>query len=282
MRDAPLDETPAATFRRALSELRANRPIRTLGVRAYPRGLVFVHVPKCGGSAVERALRRAVPIGRRVIRPEESFEAARALTGEGADQQALLARASELRRDLLHYHLASGARLVTGHAPLGARTIALHGATHDVVTVMRSPAERMRSHLLFNRSPKAGHGRTEETTLRFLETPRARVMGALYVKYLSGLPMDADLTTCGAIDAAKRTVDALTLVGFTAEMDAFGEALSELTGRRVRIGRRNEGPGGELPYGLTDRIEALCAPDAEVYAHARARFGERRTRPRRL
>jgi hypothetical protein len=253
----------------------ANRPLKGAG-----RGLVFVHVPKCGGSAVERALRRALPLGKRLIHPEASFEAARSLLREDVTQHEVLARASELRRDVLHQELALGAQLVTGHAPLGPRTIEAFGETHDFVTVLRSPAERLRSHLLFNRTPAAGHGRTDETVVRFLEGDRARVMGALYVKYLSGLPMTADLTAQGAIDAARRTVDRLALCGFTSEMDGFAADLSALTGRKVRIGRENQGGGGELPSGLTDRIEALCAPDRAVYAHARARFSDRRLTPR--
>ena len=267
------------TVRDTLIDLKANRPAR-LGARAHPRALVFVHVPKCGGSSVERALRRARPLGRRLVGPEETFRAAAALLGaDPADperQHEILTRASELRRDLLHLHLAEGARLVTGHAPMGAHTLDAFPHT-DVVTVMRSPRARLRSHLAFNATPQAGHGRSDMTLARFLDTPRARVMGALYVKYLSGLPMDADLTTQAAVDAARRTVDRLALVGFTEEMDVFAEEVSALAQARVRIGHENRGQGGPaLPDALSDRIHALCAPDDQVYAHARARFGERR------
>ena len=276
--------TGQGPLRASLTALRANRPLgalgRALGAR---RGLVFVHVPKCGGVSVERALRRARPVGRRLIGPEETYEAARVLLGAGddeADRHAVLARASETRRDLLHLHLAEGATLITGHAPLGAHTLDAYGAGYDFVTVMRGPAERMRSHVAYNKTGAAGHGRSDLTVTRFLETDRARVMGALYVKYLSGLPMSADLTSQAAIDAARRTVDRLSLVGFTDEMDRFARGLSALTGRRVRVGHANRGEGPALPAGALDRIEALCAPDAAVYAHARARFADRRASAR--
>ena len=265
--------------RDTLIDLKANRPAG-LGARLHPRALVFVHVPKCGGSSVERALRRARPLGRRLIDPDGTFRAAAALLGANPDdderRHEVLTRASELRRDLLHLHLAEGARLVTGHAPLGPRT--LDAFPHaDAVTVMRSPRARLRSHLAFNAGARAGHGRSDMTVARFLDTPRARVMGALYVKYLSGLPMDADLTTQAAVDAARRTVDRLALVGFTEEMDAFGARLAALAGVRLRVGQENKGEGGPaLPDALADRIHALCAPDDQVYAHARARFADRR------
>ena len=266
----------------SLGDLRAGRPVRLAGGGGR-RGLVFVHVPKCGGSSVERALRRARPLGRRLVGPDQSFRAAMVLTGLPDEEEArheILARASELRRDLLHYHLADGARLITGHAPLGPHTLDVYGPTHDVVTVLRSPAERLRSHLAFNRSPRAGHGRSDVSVARFLDTPRARVMGALYVKCLSGLPMSADFTTQGAVDAARRTVDRLALVGFTSEMDLFAAELSALLGTNVRLGHENQGETAELPSGVQDRIRELAAPDDQVYAHARARFAERRATPR--
>ena len=266
-------------LKRSLIDLKTNRP-PALAARRYPRALVFVHVPKCAGSSVEAALRRARPLGRRLIGPDETFEAARRLLGvedvsDPAAQHRVLMRASEMRRDLLHLHLAEGARLVTGHAPLGPHTLGLPDT--DFVTVLRSPRARLRSHLAFNASPQAGHGGTHLTAARFLETPRARVMGALYVKYLSGLPMSADLTTQAAIDAARRAVDRLAIVGFTNDMEAFATRLSGLLGRTVRVGHENrtEAPA-RLPDALGDRIQALCAPDEAVYAHARARFEERR------
>lgn len=264
-------------LRRALAHLRTNRP---LGMMARGRrGLVFVHVPKCGGTSVERALRARFRLGRRAIAPEETFAAARAMLGapdDEAGRHETLIRASELRRDMLHVYLSEGASLVTGHAPLGPRTLDAFGPTHDFVTVMRGPAERMRSHLAFNRTPQAGHGQSELSVTRFLETPRAKVLGALYVKYLSGLPMTADLTTPGAVDAARRTVDRLALVGFTDAMDVFADRLAKLTGARLKIGHENRGEPAALPSGALERIEDLCAPDRAVYAHARERFGERR------
>ena len=270
-----------AKLRRAYAHLRTNRPLGMMS-RAG-RGLVFIHVPKCGGTSVERALRRRFRLGRRAIAPEETFAAARAMLGAADDEtgrhQALM-RASELRRDMLHVYLSEGASLVTGHAPLGPRTLDAFGPTHDFVTVMRSPAERMRSHLAFNQTPQAGHGRSALTVTRFLETPRAKVLGALYVKYLSGLPMTADLGAPEAVDAARRTVDRLALVGFTDAMDAFADRLAGLTGARLRIGHENQGASAPLPSGALERIEDLCAPDRAVYAHARERFGERRVTPR--
>lgn len=268
--------------RRAFARLRTNRPLPTAG-----RGLVFVHVPKCGGTSVERALRRAYPIGRRQIAPDETYAAARMMLGpvpgsddEEASRHEALMRASELRRDLLHLHLAEGARLVTGHAPLGPRTLDAVSGTHDVVTVMRGPVERMTSHLAFNRTAAAGHGRSGLAVSDMLETPRARVMGALYVKYFGGLPMDADLAAPAAIDAARRAIDRLALVGFTDAMDAFADRLATLTGKTIRIGHENRGAPKPLPPGAAARIEDLCAPDIAVYAHARERFGERRSSAR--
>ena len=280
-----MTETPTPSLaRRTLADLRANRPLGALARRVSGRrGLVFIHVPKCGGTSVECALRARYRLGRRLIGPEETYEAARTLLGRGdeeGDRHAILQRASELRRDLLHLHLAEGASLITGHAPLGPNTVGAFAGSHDFITVMRGPAARMRSHVAFNNGHAAGHGRSDLTVTRFLETDRAKVLGALYVKYFAGLPMTADLTNQAAIDAARRTVDRLALVGFTDAMPLFADKLHALTGLRVRIGHANKGEDAHLPSGAAERIEALCGPDNAVYAHARERFGERRARAR--
>lgn len=280
-----MDEDPSL-LRRTARDLRANRPLADLSAKLRgkdARGIVFVHVPKCGGTSVERSLRAKMILGRRLIAPDESYRAAMVLTGHDDTEEyrhRILVRASELRRDLLHQYLAEGAVLVTGHAPLGPHTLDAFGASHDFVTVMRSPSERMLSHVAFNRSPAAGHGRTELTAARFLQTDRAKVLGALYVKYLAGLPMNADLSAQSAIDAAKRTVDRLALVGFTDEMPSFAHQLGQLIGKSVSIGHENRGNEVAMPAGVAEKIEALCAPDVAVYAHARARFADRRSEPR--
>ena len=267
-------------IRSTLSDLKNGLPPRMLADRMHPRGIVFVHIPKCAGSSVERALRRHYFLSRVTIDPERSFEAARAalaLEPDDMTRHSILVQASEQRRELLHYHLATGYKCITGHAPLGPHTIDRFRETHDFVTILRDPVERYLSHLAYNLDGGGGHGRIDEPVEAFLERPRAKIFGSLFVKYFSGQPMDADLSTAEAITATKTRLEKMAVAGFLDRLDLFQKELSLLTGKNITIGHENRTTPSVRQDRFSDdvikKVEALCAPDREVYDWARKTFG---------
>lgn len=229
-------------IRSSLKDLKNGLPPRALADRVHARGLIFVHVPKCAGTSVERAIRRHYRLSRISINPDTSYSAARDLLTSDADQHTALMRASEMRRDLLHYHIETGYKCITGHAPLGSRTLDICADSHDVVTLLRDPAERYRSHLRFNLTDRSRHGRISMPVEKFLDTPRAQAMGTLYTKYFSGLPMDADLTSTEAVERSIETLKRLSLVGLVEDLSGFAADLTCLTGHRITIGHENRTP----------------------------------------
>ena len=267
-------------LRQTLRDLKNGNPPKALADKIHERGIVFVHVPKCAGSSVEAALRPHYRLSRKLIDPEISFEAAAkelGLTADDSNRHHILQRASEMRRTLLHFHLAQGVKCLTGHAPLGPRTIQAFAPSHDFVTLLRDPVERFKSHLAYNLNGGGGHGGINEGLDEFLRRPRARTMGALYVKYFSGESMEADFSDSRLIEAAKENLSQMAVIGFVEDMDNFADDLTCLTTHRVEIGRYNPTEAGKKQsLRFSDeqlaRIEFLCTPDRAIYDWAREKF----------
>lgn len=260
-------------IRRTLSDLKNGLPPRALATRLHGRGLVFVHVPKCAGTSIETALREHYRLSRIIIDPEASFRAAQAdLACPANDQtrQAILSHASEMRRTLLHAHLATGYHCITGHAPLGLNTLKAHEKSHDFITILREPVARFLSHLTFNLAGHGGHGRIDEPLENFLRSPRAKTMGSLYGKYFSGLPMSADFTSPEAVEAATHTLTKMNTVGRLDQLNKFSADIEKLTGKRLRITHKNKTASNQrtqtqITPEATKIIESLCAADSKIY-----------------
>jgi hypothetical protein len=267
-------------LRDTLRDLKNGDAPKRLADRLYERGIVYVHVPKCAGSSVERALRSKYRLSRKLIDSEASFSAAAKELGVSPDddnRHSILQKASEMRRNLLHYYLAKGVKCITGHAPLGGNTIASYSEAYDFATVLRDPEQRFHSHLAYNLNGGGGHGAINEEIDSFLERPRAVTMGALYVKYFSGLPMNDDFSTRAAIEASQKALEKMAVVGFVDAMDDFADDLTCLTGSQISIGlhnptEKNRKQALQLNDAQKARIKLLVAPDREIYDWARKRF----------
>lgn len=263
--------------RAAWRQWRQDLPQPELVRMFYPRGIVFVHVPKCGGSSVEEGLRKAYRYSRFRVDSERSAAGVRATLGQVAPVRDTLIGASIMRSHVLHYALACGYACITGHAPLRPGMMEAYDASHAFVTILRDPVERFKSHYAFSHgSGKSGH--IEEDLEAFLDTPRATDIGQLYLKYFGLVETGSAFDTARAVEAAKQTLDQMSAIGFLDRMDGFAEALGAIRGRPVNIGHANKGTARrkdrvEFSPAVVARIEAICAPDIEIYNWARARFG---------
>ncbi|MDB5441078.1 MAG: hypothetical protein JWM33_3505 [Caulobacteraceae bacterium] len=274
-----MGNNPAALVRAGLRQLRQGLPNAEFTRSIYPRGAVFVHVPKCGGTSVEEGLRRAYPLSRIRVDSERSAAAAKALLPDGAPTRDVLGAASLMRSHVLEYVLGCGYACITGHAPLRRGVIEAFGDRYGFVTLLRDPVARFKSHYAY--SYRSGrHGEIAEALPEFLDTPRARDIAQLYLKYFALIEPGREVVADAAITQAKATLNGLAVVGFVDDMTGFADDLTSALGRKVNIGHANQGQRKnktqvEFPAELEDRIRALCAPDIEIYAWARQRFGAR-------
>lgn len=95
--------------------------------------------------------------------------------------------------------------------------------------------------------------------------------------FLSGGPRSGALTVDvedeQRVADAKEAVEALNVVGFVDRMEVFQRQLAAVTGLKLSVGRRNVRSSkdeSEEERWIREAAPRFCAPDLEVYEHARA------------
>lgn len=228
--------------------------------------IVFIHVPKCGGSSFGAALRLRFPLSHAVIDLDRSRalqQAARpGITGP------MRIEAEYAQRDrMMAYLMAGPARCIAGHVRYDAALHAAYGHAH--VTLLRDPVTRFVSHYRYlqRRHPDPARPATLEA---FVDTADAARLATQYLFYFARTRAAA----CADIDSAvTRAIAALrrfAVVGDLSRPAAFRNALRGLAGGPLPVWHRNRAPSSppDLPWALRARIESLAAPDLAIYRAA--------------
>lgn len=252
--------------------------------RSPQRGVVFHHIPKCAGSSVGSAIFQNYPPWQYgEVSAVSTVEAVRFFSdGTAAGSNAILDAADPLwaaihhhRLHLLYTLLASGTKAVRGHVVYHADLHRQFAQSHVFVTILRDPIERFVSQYFFNK-----HVHTYARLAPDFGTADLERIGPLWgstiTLYLSGGPRHGRFALDGDRDhrvaEAKRAVEAMDAVGFIDRMPLFQRRLAAVGGVRIEIGRRNVRPprnDSDEERWIRDAAPRFCAPDLEVYDHAR-------------
>lgn len=241
--------------------------------------LVFMHLPKCGGTSLSEALYAAVPIQNRIgVIDAQSTRRAAALLHFGHDCPFLCHddlphghHTFALRRALLLQHMCWDSLLIHGHLLFSETALRVFGSRYRLITMLRDPAERMISN--YRMAHRAGLAAPDFDL--YLETPLAGQHARVYLRYLSGQnspdPGDFDRLA----DLAIARLERFDLIGFLDRLPDFIAAFRKLTGAALRIPVHNRAE--DRPPGLSvrgrARMCALLAQDQQIYDRARARAG---------
>lgn len=244
--------------------LRAARP--ALLDIVSPQRVVFHHVPKCGGTSVGRALRKRYILSQASVTPEESFRAFADYSGMN-DEDDMLVDVIALRTQMMLYEMHRDTRCISLHVPFSRAAHARFYPKYKFVTLLRDPVERFISHYNWATRPDAGHAKIALPMEDFLETKRARRMGATYVEYFCGAPEAEDLSNRHLIDSAVRTLHDFDVIGKLKDLENFRLRLTQACGIKLKI--RHENRSRTAPPLISERtharIRALCAPDIAVW-----------------
>ena len=239
--------------------------------------LLFLHIPKTAGSSVSRGIERAYRLSRYHICSAPTWRATGYLTTAEPGSLAFEEQLHALRSHLLLNAAEEGTRFLTGHVWYTAALKRLRQEKGFITAAcLRDPVDRMISHYLYNRFNTRDHTHTTDDIETFLETPRAREMATLYIKYLGGHAPDGDYHGEAARGRARAALDDIDELGVLDALPDFMDRVGARIGARLKSGHRRKSPAmGREEYAirhseeLRQRITALCAPDLELYEYAR-------------
>lgn len=225
--------------------------------------IIYIHVPKCGGSSFSPALRMRYLTSQAAIALNQGDPR---LSGTDRMLSDYSARRQELRA-----HVEAGKRLITGHVQYDPKLHEGAARRYRFVTMLRDPVDRFVSHYHYiqRKHPDPARAATLEG---FLDTPDAHRLASQYLFYFGGHWQGPGINAGALTDRAIRNLARFDLVGDLSDPDAFLRGLRRLTLTPLIHLRRNVAPVPlSVPPKLRPRIEALCAADIAIYRSRIAR-----------
>lgn len=230
--------------------------------------LLFLHLPKCGGTSLDAAL-RDIYLQRRHgvvhLDPQASKRAA-----EIADDSI-----RDFRTRVLLYHTAqSRNRYVSGHYSYSKQTWDAFSDDWKLMTVLREPVARWYSAYFYNKyKTNSEHFRIHAPLETYVTSEAAKMAGAIYVRLLT-----ADVDADDAVGRAIANLHQFHLVGVLEEIDLLVQDCEQTLGVSLNLGWQNSSPrtkydqAGEVTPEIDKRVRALCEPSLRVYEEIRARI----------
>lgn len=228
----------------------------------YRSKVLFVHVPKSGGTSLSHSLRATYPLSFFKLDEEPSRAACQELT----DQQWM-----NFKRRTMIYYADSGRHYLQGHFQVTASILKKRFADYHAITLLRDPVDRVVSHYHFD--PRLNRMTPEQ----FLDSKRGQVETHVLGHFFGGLDFDNPSNHDEAAMRAIETLEQFSVVGILEEIEHFQSLLYEKTGVKIKLPRRNVGGHRQShPESFSEasmqRLREMTSLDQKVYDHFRDRY----------
>ena len=214
--------------------------------------ILFVHVPKCGGTSLDALIKKQIRINRFRIDASASFK-----TAERIEEEV-----ESVRHVLLNYAVFNGYKYITGHCYMHKPE---QFDEYKIITVLRDPVTRFVSHYLYNRyKTDSEHDAIKLDFEDFLNSDSAINYGDSYCRYFS-----ANRTVIDSISTLKK----FSYVGILENLTPITSYISEELNVKGKIKKQNKNPtksdtkSQEILSKYKDEISKLCCDDIEIYNH---------------
>jgi hypothetical protein len=248
-------------------------------IHPFKHNICFVHIPKCGGTSINYAIkRRYVTLDKRRDGEINSYShkalhnAARIL-GEKSNYNIL-----RMQHEVLLYLMGiqkQTASLIMGHIPFSKTAYNEFHDRYAFVTILRNPVDRWLSEYTFNKFKESGF-RKHTTPIdinEYVDSDYGKAQGGQYGLWLGGLREDKDYTSKDAVQKAIEHIPLFSVIGCLENLEDYKERFYDRFGTRLIIEKKNVNPRpvGYIEDTITDelrrKIENICESDLEIYEH---------------
>ena len=231
--------------------------------------LFFLHIPKCGGTAIDIAMRNSYGLYNN-LRAKSLFQ---------LNQNALLKASSiydepieDYKQKLLLYYLSnSDCKYISGHFRYSERAMEEFGNHCQFITILRSPVSQWFSLYFFNRYKQSPRFKLHEDLESFIESEAALHLGSSYVYKLTDNISWNEASSEKAIEQAIENLNKFALVGILEKMDSFIKDYETLFGGRLLIQKYNQNPLSKSQQKepnteeIKNKVKEICQPNLRVY-----------------
>jgi len=244
--------------------------------------IVFVHIPKCGGTSISSAIMDSYKTfnpksvqGFVNINADSSLKSAVKLDGMNAFEDDFMNILKHREYLLFYFMNLEQTRFIHGHVGFSERAHEEFRDRYAFITILRDPVKRWISAFLYNKYRDECAWKISDELEEYLESKRGRSNGHEYVKKLLGeVGPDIDYASEEAIQKARNNLEKFDIVGFLEDLGDFRRKFRNRFRVDLRIENINRGPKSGafvkeiFTEKMEERIREICRPDLAIYRHA--------------
>lgn len=248
------------------------RHVRHIFGRKVGKKIVFLHIPKCGGTSIGQAIQASYGFWECLSRQNFGhLDSAASLKGSRLSGEELMA----YREKLLLYFLSNPQyKYISGHFSYSETAVVEFGGEWHFITVLRHPVSKWFSQYFFNRNKISDHFKIEADLESYVESEEGIALGSDYVRKLTQGFHGTEAASKEAVTQAIENLKKFALVGVLERLDVFARDFRRLFGAKLFLEKKNRNPVSrkkqrqETTEEIRKRVEEICQPDMEVYQWA--------------
>ena len=239
--------------------------------------IIFVHVPKCGGSSIYKAISRSLGLKF----PDGHLDPvwSRTLVGEiyNHPEAELSPELQVFRCALMTKHIKDRKHFIAGHFTVNSTLLQKMKAEYKTVTLLRTPEKRLFSHFkywMLTRNLATDKDAVFKHWNDYINSDRAKFQANLLAVYFG--ESNFQEINEATVERAHQNLKQIDVVGDLDTINSFEEELTQLIGNRTTIGFENTSKNLMSDDVLKDayiqlykdnfkQIEEMVKTDAVIY-----------------